>query len=223
MTPRFAAIASTTALIVMIIFTSHLLFGFRLVEVDMSVESNSTESVKSYACVVSSSEYDMFYSNTWALLVLLFLNVIPIFIIIFGNIIIAVTLLQQKFRLRRVHSETSGAHTRHIPRRKSPTRILFVISGVFLVTTLPYSVYMVVQSGLEKLDDHSFAKHQLINAVVIMMVYSNFTFNFFLYFVSGTLFKQEWKQLVMELSHKFSGFAQRARIQREVINIQHIT
>jgi hypothetical protein len=138
---------------------------------------------------------------------------------------IAFTILQQKKKLRRVHPEISGADTRNPQQRKSPTRMLFLLSGAFLITTFPYSSYMVVQSGLKNLDERCFAQHQLITAIILMLVYSNFTCNFFLYFVSGTLFKNEWSKLVVDVRQKFGEVFTTSRVQTQTdrIQLQHIS
>lgn len=41
--------------------------------------------------------------------------------------------------------------------------------------------------------------HRLIYTVLRLLMYCNFTFNFVLYFVCGTLFKQEWKALTNDI------------------------
>jgi hypothetical protein len=200
MTPRFAFIASTVLLFIIVLFTCHLIFGFYFDEVNIPTEKNASQFVKVKQCLFMSTDYMIFYNEIWKPLVLLFLNVIPVIAITCGNIIIGLQILQYRNMLRRIFPvPTTASRARQ---RKTPAKMLFLVSGIFLVTTLPYTIYLVVKNELRDLDERSIARHQLLTSALSMLLYSNFTFNFFLYFVSGTLFKLEWQTIIKEIIEK---------------------
>jgi hypothetical protein len=93
-------------------------------------------------------------------------------------------------------STRAVAKVTKVKRSKSPNRILFTLSIFFVATTFPYGVYFVLLGNVGDISERAIAKWQLFTVVVLICGWSNFTFNFFLYFVSGTLFKQEWNRLL---------------------------
>ena len=56
-------------------------------------------------------------------------------------------------------------------------------------------------------------QRHLVYTILRHMMYCNFSFNFVLYFVSGTLFKTEWNNIIVEVKEKLSTFFSRAQHQ----------
>ena len=56
-------------------------------------------------------------------------------------------------------------------------------------------------------------QRHLVYTILRHMMYFNFSFNFVLYFVSGTLFKTEWNNIIVEVKEKLSEFFSRAQHQ----------
>ena len=84
----------------------------------------------------------------------------------------------------------------------SVTRLLFVICAFFVITTVPFAVFYVFKPHVQEVSYKGVARIQLIQSVIHSLMFSNFSLNFFLYFVSGTLFKQEWTRLKAEVRNK---------------------
>lgn len=78
---------------------------------------------------------------------------------------------------------------------RSPTRMLFTLSIFFLLTTFPFCLYFVLKGNTYDLNDKEIAEWRLFTIIAHILGWCNYTFNFFLYFVSGTLFRQECKRL----------------------------
>jgi hypothetical protein len=140
-----------------------------------------------------------------------------------GNGFIAMTIIKQRRRFKKVYPSSQG-QSKQPNRTRSQTRMLFVLSSFFLITTLPFCIYLVIRSDLKDLSHTDIVKYQLVNALVRMLLYSNFTFNFFLYFVSGTLFKQEWQRMVAPAKARLERIFRRPvnQITNEVMQLQNI-
>ena len=105
----------------------------------------------------------------------------------------------------RHNSQAGTNHGNTIRKSKynSPTRMLFTLTIFFIITTTPYCVFVVFKSQLHVLSDREVAVWQLIYVSVLVFGWCNYAFNFFLYFVSGTLFKREWTRLILIGKAKF--------------------
>lgn len=188
LTPRNAFIVSLIAFFVIAALNSHLIFGLRLYNGNFT--QNVTVPQMPFKCYFRSEEYGKFFFQYWNVIVLVLYNLLPASIIIAGNINIAVVLI---YRRNRVNPSVNPDNNN---RRKSSAKMLFVLSVFYVITTTPWCVYYSLRGEISDYSEASFAKWQLATVVVSILVWSNFTFNFFLYFVSGTLFKNEWKRLV---------------------------
>ncbi|KAH3791943.1 hypothetical protein DPMN_145433 [Dreissena polymorpha] len=90
--------------------------------------------------------------------------------------------------------------------RSSVTRMLLLISISLIMTTLPFTIYRCLWFQIDDSTLRAHAKRHLYDAVIEVILYCNFAFNFFLYFVSGSLFKEEWHKMVEEVRLKLSFF-----------------
>ncbi|KAH3791897.1 uncharacterized protein LOC127839294 [Dreissena polymorpha] len=83
-------------------------------------------------------------------------------------------------------------------RGQHATRLLFCICVSLILTSIPCAVYEVIRGHLEDVSPKVASSLQLSRAVTHSLLYMNFALNFFFYFVSGTLFKNEWKKMVRQ-------------------------
>jgi hypothetical protein len=104
--------------------------------------------------------------------------------------------------LRRLKNQTPPAKASKVKAR-SPSRMLFTMTIFFMVTSFPYTCFVVLKSQIGELKERDISRWQLLTIVVLILGWCNNALNFFLYFVSGTLFKQEWKRLVKSGKSKF--------------------
>ncbi|XP_052813941.1 C-C chemokine receptor 1-like protein 1 [Mya arenaria] len=200
LTSKNAVIASCTLLAACLLFSSHYLFGKHL-ETRYRYGNNSDVIDVYYRCTPINDAFNRFYRNTWNLLILVVLNVIPVIIIIVGNINIVATIVIQIKQRRKVNPVSKLSV--YGSRKKSTAKMLFVVSGFFMVTTLPFTIFSVLKQKIQIESPRGKARMDLYETIFVLLLYCNFTFNFFLYFVSGTMFKQEWKRLTKKIYDTF--------------------
>lgn len=198
LTSKSAAISAFVVFLTIVSVNSHLLFGFTLeskkAERIHRNETGNSVVLADLPCDFASTEYKLFYERTWSILVFILYTLLPAIIIISGNVNIALVLM---FRIKRQAKIVPAVAAKKIAedRQKSSAKMLFILCLVFLITTMPYCIYFVVRGQIEEMSDKSVARWQLITVSVNILGWCNFTFNFFFYFVSGTLFKQEWQKI----------------------------
>ena len=199
--PRSCLTVSITALILIALANSHMIYGTKFYDnlnsANLTTNSSYDADYLQFRCYFVSDEYELFVRNYWNVFVLSMYNVVPALIIIAGNVnIVAVLFLRKNGITTRVHPVTNPAE---VSRRKASTKLLFTLSVFYFITTTPWCVYIVLRrrvTSLAEIGDQGFARWQLGTVTVNILLWSNFSFNFFFYFMSGTLFKREWKRLV---------------------------
>nr|XP_022327203.1 muscarinic acetylcholine receptor gar-3-like [Crassostrea virginica] len=72
------------------------------------------------------------------------------------------------------------------------TKMLLCTSVYFLFATLPISIYFIVDSYQEDLDDVSSAQMDLVWTVSYLLQFSNYTINFFLYNLTNERFRNKF-------------------------------
>lgn len=188
------------AVIVMLVFcfslTSHVPFVARLHYV---FDSNGHQLDNLTQCLYIYGRSANFYREVWPLVVLVVFNVVPMVIIIVGNLTIVVTIISQRRKMRRVNPASQDQQHSAPKKIKSATKMLFLVSAVFVLTTLPFTIGNVILSLKRPTTTNAAAEIHLIYTVLRIILYCNYTFNFVLYFVSGTLFKQEWKAMIYDV------------------------
>lgn len=213
MTPRFALISSLIVLVLVGLINGHMIYGFSIYTstADKTVDDNIGENqlnASAFPCDFISSEYKYFYVHIWAVIMFILYTLLPSIIIILGNINIAAVILLQRKRQAKV-APGNPAKEAIANRKKSSARMLFILSFFFMLSTMPYCIYFVVRSQVKYISDRNVAKWQLLTVIVNILGWCNFTFNFFFYFVNGTLFKQEWKRLVSKTKESCQRFVTR--------------
>ena len=147
--------------------------------------------------------YGEFYGTTWPVMVLVLLNIIPMIIIIVGNAGILINVVQQKRNLRRIDPHSAHTNVHGNNKFKPMTKMLFIISLFFILTTLPFTLFQIFWLDLDHSTPHALARRDLLDTFFDTLLYSNYTFNFFLYCISGSIFKQEWKAFIEQISRRF--------------------
>lgn len=219
-TPKTALATVVITFICLALLTGPTLFMFKFTGTEKAVDSgivrNSTisqpiQTAVVKRCVLSSEAFNNFKNNEWRILVLVIFNIIPMIIVVAGNAIIAMTI---RNRTKKIHptpnltchttSLSAATETTVKKKRPSPARMLLTLSVCFMITTTPYCVFVIILTYLNvDMSSAQFAYVQLANAIVVILVLCNFTFNFYLYFISGSIFKQEWMCMVKEIKRKY--------------------
>ena len=174
--------------------TCHFLYVSKLVVNENTDGSNMNK----YRCTYTDGPNVEFYTKRWPFIVLFVLNIVPMVLVICGNITIAVSIIIQRKKMAKVnpvsqHLANQGGNPKKI---KTATKTLFFVSAMFIITSLPFTLGNVVMSLQRSRTPLEAARKQLIYTSLRHLMYCNFTFNFVLYFVSGTQFKREWHSLI---------------------------
>ncbi|XP_021368428.1 growth hormone secretagogue receptor type 1-like [Mizuhopecten yessoensis] len=139
--------------------------------------------------------YKNFVCNVFPWVNLLLYSFLPFVILLVFNSLIVVSLVRNKGIFSNMTKDDRVARYRH--RRLAIT--LLVISFVWIVTTLPRSVYGLVKGKPGSLDELGY---QVLGKVIcFVLMYINHSINFFLYCLTGQRFRMEfvkfmcqWKQ-----------------------------
>lgn len=198
-TPTNALITTCITLAVIATLNTHFIFG-------MTIKEHSSNSTHEKMCYFRSEEYKHFIDKTWSVYLFVLFTLLPFCIIFIGNINIAKVLITRRKRLAAIHPTNEQVLSNN-EKRKSSTLLLFILCTFFLITIAPYCIYLILKGNVQKFEGRSLARWQLANSVVSALITSNAAFNFFFYFVSGTLFKQEWKRLATKAKEKFKTLA----------------
>ncbi|XP_052230228.1 uncharacterized protein LOC127844197 [Dreissena polymorpha] len=107
------------------------------------------------------------------------------------------TISDYKKKRRQTFQTKCQHHTAGKDKRgQHATRLLFCICMSLILTSIPSAVYQLIRGNLEDVAPKVASILQLLRAVTHSLLYMNFALNFVFYFVSGTLFKNEWKKMV---------------------------
>ncbi|XP_069138625.1 thyrotropin-releasing hormone receptor-like [Argopecten irradians] len=139
--------------------------------------------------------YENFVCNVFPWVNLLLYSFLPFGILLVFNSLIVVSLVRNKGIFSNMTKDDRIARYRH--RRLAFT--LLVISFVWIVTTLPRSVYDLLKGRPKTLDEMG---NQVLGKVIcFILMYINHSINFFLYCLTGQRFRMEfvkfmcqWKQ-----------------------------
>ena len=200
---RLCGLACAVVLLVAIVIlllavNSHFMYGM----VHKTHSDTNGTVLTDEKCIAVHDDYAEFFINVWTLIDLCMFCLVPFSVIVIGNICILAKLMRSQRRLSAVslpHDETS------IRRRSSSgsggaisslTAMLLVLNTVFLVTTLPISVYNIGYNYWRHTEDpRAIASLELWWAIVNMLMYANNCVNFLLYCLSGSRFRGEAKKV----------------------------
>ena len=198
-------------------YNGHLLYGYTITKSEnFSVTLNNTEVYCKVSCSVRQGNYAEFFDSTWSLMVTLSASIVPIILVVTGNAVVAVVLFKRQRALRRVRHREENLEVNEIinnrPSKQSiNTKIFFILSGVYIFTTVPYGVFIIKVKQHQLVDEHTFSKYQLVNGIVRCILWSNFSFNFLLYFMTGSLFKSEFKKMIVNIINFFQTLTRSLR------------
>lgn len=182
---RNAYIAWTTLVAVLVVLDAHFFWTFTYIVDDKKCDFTSSV-----------------WMNIWGWIDVVVVCVLPFVIILVLNCLVVFQLSTGQKRLRR-SLQRSAAATRSSNRRRdigSVTRMLVVVSFVFLFTTLPSSVLF---AGYPvwfppRMTPAPLAESELVTTVVNVVFYTNNAANFVLYILSGRAFRRAFKEMFLK-------------------------
>ena len=181
-------------LLVIGLVNSHFIYGWERREYTFT----SLNMTISY-CDMKDSFYHL-HETVWPWVDLCIVSIIPFILVGIGNCSIGHNLIERE-RSKRLHKRRSSVHDKRnsLSQQRSTTKLLFVLSVVFFITTLPASLYLVIISFVHSTDDEALEKFNLFWAIASFFMYTNNAINFILYCVSAKNFRREFKTMLKEM------------------------
>lgn len=189
LTRKSALITALVCLTLLISLFTFLPFGLDIKDIVIG-----RENVTQRSCVPSNTDYEYFYNHSWPIILFFVFSLIPIPLLLIGNGLIISTLLYRRRKLCTVNTTANVHQTNTYQKTKSSTRIIVLISTFFILTTLPYIFKRALESKLPAIDDKEIAQRILSKSVFTIIINFNYTFNFIVYRVSGTIFYEEFQK-----------------------------
>ncbi|CAH1793106.1 unnamed protein product [Owenia fusiformis] len=143
----------------------------------------------------------------WPWIDFLLYSALPISLLIIFNTLLCVKLLQTS-KLRRSLTNNDFRHTTSTKNRTTKQDkanqehktyflvVPLVISTAFIVTTTPIAIMETIYSDITDVDPHTMAQIRLARTTFFILMYTNHSINFILYWVTGRTFRNEVGNLV---------------------------
>ena len=142
-------------------------------------------------CVTDSNYYD-FMQKIWTWIDFTFFSFIPFGILVFANAGIIIKIAHSNYVRKHNMKQSSGG-----VKMTSMTAILLTVSLMFLLTTAPISIYLLIQEKVKRnTTEEEDALNYLWWAIVVNVNYINHSCNFFLYCISGPRFRRELRAVI---------------------------
>lgn len=183
-------------------YSSHFLYGFGNRIWDYGNVSIQDE------CTLISDDYHYFYINVHPWLDFCLNCFIPLIIFIICNSCIAVKVLLRWRNMQKIvhskatkHANRESAATNRNDNDSRLTIMLFTVTLVFLLTTAPMRVLIILFKWLyeQNLTRKQYALIYLLFRVSEILMYINNSVNFFLYCVTGSKFRKELQKMLRNL------------------------
>ena len=212
-TTKTALIISVTISGCMFIINTHVLGYLNRTEIIVPAPGPNTSGtiVLDVGCFPSDPDYLMFMKKAWPLIVFVLYSVLPMACLITCNIMLIKELRKLKNPLRLMNGLTlSSAQRKDF---SSVTRMLIVVCIFFAAVSLPATIYLIVEPYLFRgTSPKDISKRRLTWAIASLFMYTNNAANFYLYCLSGSLFRKELKDMASEIV-----ISVRQRMRRRVV------
>ena len=139
-----------------------------------------------YYCITDAQYYE-FMQKIWTWIDFAFFSFIPFGILVIANAGIILRIAHSNYVRKHNMKQSSGG-----VKMTSMTAILLTVSLIFLLTTAPISIYLLIQENVKQSPtQEEAALTSLWWAIVVNVNYINHSCNFFLYCISGPRFRRE--------------------------------
>ncbi|XP_045160735.2 cysteinyl leukotriene receptor 1-like [Mercenaria mercenaria] len=158
-------------------------------------KNNSTQT---FECnLLDNVDYVIFFEH-YKWIDLCIFSLVPLTVLTSANVSIIVRLLTRKLKTRNQVEPTDHVIAERSNRISQLTITLLIVNTVFIICTPPISVYIIWEKDRNESAETNYDKAvlDLTWAIVNMLVYLNNTLNFFLYFLSGSMFRKQVKELL---------------------------
>ena len=216
LTRKKSVIISVSCLILLSVSSGHLLFYELRPASQTDLRNGTTQTTdSSFVCVPQADALQSDFFKQWRILIFAVYFILPFITIIIGNILTAANLIRkfiQPLRNLRLYPDGQSEAQIVLDRQlTSEAKMSLFVCLFILVTYIPFITFTVIKRDnfTEVTDEKLYARIQLTQAILQMMLYCNFTFNFWSYFVIGKFFREECDQTFTSLRRRFATFRNR--------------
>ncbi|XP_074654676.1 uncharacterized protein LOC141908491 [Tubulanus polymorphus] len=172
--------ASILMTLIILLANSHMLYGIRI--------------VLPFGCEEKDDDYSDFWFDYWVHVELFLTTLGPFMILLLCNAVIIISIKRSQMRQAAMtntatSSGSSGGgastKTRKQNQTESITVMLVATNFMFVFTSLPFSVYLLLPTF----------EHKLVDACFSLLSYVNYAINFWLYCFTGRRFRTELYEL----------------------------
>ena len=178
-----SVVISVTIMVGCGLLQSHMFHGFGVVKIN----NGTTET-----CTFSSTAYQEFYARVWIRVSMLLYSVLPCVCLIVSNVILgwkltgAMREAKDKFSARSENQKDSRQK-----KVSSVTVTIITVSVAFVIITVPFMIYSSVFYASTSSEIHLF-----LYDVLFVIGLFNFAWNFYLYCLTGSKFREEFKKIM---------------------------
>ena len=195
-TKRRSVIISSVMTSVLFILDSPMFMFYHRAEVFMFSDATNTSVLIGYSCTHSSEDFKNFIIKIKSVLILLLFSIGPIICLAYCNIILLKELTKRHHRKQTRRINISSKVKEQLELR-SVTKMLVTVCIFFIIITVPGCIYLVTEPYvLDRKVPEDAAISIMFNAIFNAFLYSNNTFNFIMYCVSGKLFRKELSDMM---------------------------
>ena len=142
------------------------------------LDNESENATIEYYCIPE-EKYKYFHESIWPLIDMFVIGVVPSVLILIGNIFIILTVYEADTKRKSMTRKNRS-------KMSTVTLTLLLISFMFLVTTTPFGVMLII---LNRGDERPII--EFLFDLTMLWSYMNNAINFFLYMLSGKRFRRE--------------------------------
>ena len=193
--PRTGYIVTGTIIGILFLLNAHLLYAVQ----DSHMANNNTMSLGT-VCGIIVPEYETVYVNAFAWIDLGLYFLLPLFVIVIANSATVVGVL----KMNAVTAALTAVNNSRIKRTRNLMIVTFLVSSAFVIFLSPMVIFGVVMPHF--LEDTALfltadgGNYYLIWACLSNWSYLNHAVNFFLYVLSGEIFRRQLKNVICKPS-----------------------
>ena len=192
----------TSAVIVAVVLTatvlllnSHMLWILNKDEIRFNSNVSNTSITLEVTCQATSRQFVVFWERIWPICVLVLYSILPIICLITCNIFLLCKLAKRNKKFQSLHrgkAQSTGD-------LRSITIMLIAVCLFFIIVTIPVCVYVITLPSLYPSTPQGVARQTLAWSIAGLLLYSNHTFNFVIYCLTGSLFRRELIRAFQEI------------------------
>ena len=170
----------------LLLLNSHLLYGMTIV----------TDKNNQIVCVYINNDYQDFITNAWIWIDFFVTFAIPFLFIAAGNTLIIFQMKRHEKKRQHMMVTRQNTDPGQEQNANAITRLLILLSLIFIICSGPSSVIAVMMSYLlDAGDERQDLNLLFIRQMAFLISGLNATLNFFLYILSGSKFREDVKSL----------------------------